>query len=442
MDLLNIVTVRIPELVPHPGPLAMGDQVPIWYEALNKTRQTTLSDLRDFVLTGGTGAALPVVQSGDTIIYIVPSSEAGGNIASIPALAGMTFKLRRSGQPLIPQKNTTPDPADEYQCLSAGGFKLLQTGDVLFEGERFELDVYNLQGGSTNPNPSTSSKFITGRSIVTTNYTYAPSIDLNKLISIRADNSIITFTLPDINAVPDDTIIPIETAILNNWQAMITTQGGQYIYMRNNNYNSVYMGKSESLWLYRGNDGWYVINDFAKNYEDIGLIKPKYKVGINELLADGSVLSRAAHPRLFEEVQSYGFSFVSEETWNTPSIEQGGRTILRPFRGCFSYGDGTTTFRLPDLMNMSLRGLASTSGVDTERYHNSPGGYQRHEFESHNHGITYEMNGTDGTNNGQHIYDNSGPEFNTTGTNTFAIQAAGGAETRMDNIGVLWTIKE
>jgi hypothetical protein len=439
---MELVTVRIPELIKHPGPLSLEDRLPIWYKAINKTRYTELQDIRDLILTGGTGAALPVIQSGDSMIHIVTASESGGNIVSIPALAGKTFKLRRRGQPLIPQTGTTPSPTDEYVCLNAGGFQLLQAGDVVLEGERYELEVFALQGGNISGPSSGGSALITGQVVVTTNFTIIPADHLNKLISIRADNSIITVTLPDVLDVPDNTIIPIEASILNNWQARITTQNSQYIYMRNNNYTSVYMGKSESLWLYRADDGWYDINQFGRNYDGIGRPQASYEIGLNELLCDGSILSRDGHPRLWERVQTFGSSLVSEATWLTATATVQGRTVELPYRGCFSTGDGSTNFRLPNLMGVALRGLTSTSGSDPARHHNKAGGFQRHDFEAHTHGITYELNGTDGQNNGQHIYDNSGPETNPTGTNTFAIQSTGGSETRMDNVGVLWVIKE
>lgn len=454
---MELVTVRIPELIKHPGPLSLQDRLPIWYKDINKTRYTELGDIRDLILTGGTGAALPVVQSGDTIIHIVTASEAGGTIVSIPALAGKTFGLRRAGNPLIPQKNTTPLPTDEYQCLSAGGFKVLQPGDILVEGERFELTVYALQGGSIS-GPSTGGSLITGQVIVTTNFTIIPADHLNKLISIRADNSIITVTLPDVADVPDNTIVPIETTILNNWQVKITTQSGQYIYMRNNNYTSVYMGKSESLWLYRADDGWYDINQFSKNYEGIGIPQPRYKIGLNELLCDGSVLSRAAHPRLWEEVQTYGSSLVSEATWTTPSAIVEGRTVAYPFRGCFSSGNGSTDFRLPNLMGMSLRGVLSTSGSDPGRLYNKPGGFQGQSIGNAEVKTTAWTGNALGKNSlvsdsvgflathgdGGSISSDSASGVNRSGARTlkFSLDLPSNSETRMDNVGVLWVIKE
>lgn len=450
---MELVTVRIPELVGHPGPLSLDDKLPIWHAALNKTRQTSLNEIRDLILTGGAGAVLPVVQAGDTIIHIVTAAEDGSNIVSIPALAGKTFKLRKSGQPLLPQTGTTPGPTDEYACLNAGGFELLQPGDKVLEGERYELEVFALQGGNI-PGPTTGGgSLVTGQLIVTTNLTMIPADHLNKLISIRADNAIITLTLPDIADVPDNTIVPIETTILNNWQARITTQNGQYIYMLNTNYTSLYMGKSESLWLYRGNDGWYVINDFANNYQQVGKIQASYKIGLNEIYADGSLLSRAAHPRLWQEVQTFGASLVSEAIWQTGSVLVQGRTVFNPYRGCFSTGDGSTSFRVPLLRDMSLRGKKDNTTTDPERHYNHPGGYQRHEFQSHQHhtGPWNKASGRGnevGGNTPSGIDDNNlSTEYRvgamTEGEWTDAtLIAQGGNETRMDNIAVLWTIKE
>jgi microcystin-dependent protein len=450
---MDLVTVRIPDLTAHPGPLSLDDRIPIWYAALDKTRRTSLSTLRDFILTGGDGASLPVVQNGDTIIHIVTAGEAGGSIVSLPALAGKTFKLRRAGMPLLAQSGSTPTATDEYVCLSAGGFELLQPGDVLIEGERFELEVFSLQGGSSSTPGSGGGSLVNGQVIVTTNITLNAVDHVNKLISIRSDTNIITVTLPDVLDVPDNTIMPIETTILNNFQTRITTQGGQFIYMRNANYTSLYMGKSESLWLYRADDGWYVINDFANNYAQVGKIQASYKVGINELLADGTLYSRAAHPRLWGEIQTFGSSLVSDATWSTASVSHAGRTVEWPYSGCFSTGDGSTTFRVPDLRNRALRGLRNIGSSDDQRYHNHAGGYQRHEFELHNHvsapfdKAAAKASDVDSTNTpGGVDSSNNTTEYRVANMGAYwgaaTIQGAGGNESRMDNVGVLWTIKE
>lgn len=426
---MELVTVRIPELPPQ-GSLTLDDKIPVWIAADNKTRNASLTDLRTLIITGG-GASYAPVYLGGSVIYQVPADAAGGTIASIPTLAGKDFLLRREGRPLI--------PGTEYEILFAGGFKLKLPGDVLFENERFELDVFSLQGGAPAPIPSSGGgSFITGIVPVTTNLTMNVTDHIGKLLQVRAASNIITITLPDIGDedLPDNTIIPIETMINNSFQCRITTQAGQYIYMRNTGVTNLYMGIGESLWLFKGADGWYVINDFAQVYERVGKIEASYKISINEVLADGSLLSRTAYPRLFEYALTLGSSIVSEATWQTATGTVAGRTVTNPYRGCFSLGDGSTTFRVPNLMNVALRGIKSMSGSDTERLLNKAGGFQRHEFESHDHGFR----------RGESFTGSGGVGTGITGRGSnnqedVQVSSTGGAETRMDNVGILWTIK-
>lgn len=62
-------------------------------------------------------------------------------------------------------------------------------------------------------------------------------------------------------------------------------------------------------------------------------------IRLGTLPADGLLLNRTDYPALWAEVENGGFESVSEIEWqSTPSK-----------RGCYSTGDGTTTFRLPDL---------------------------------------------------------------------------------------------
>lgn len=432
------VTVRIPEL-PSQSLISLDDKVVVWVAADNKTRQTSVQDLRTLILTGGTGSHAPVYKGG-SIIYDVPEDIPDETqIAAIPSLAGMNFILRRGGFPLKPQTDPATAGA-QYEVLDGGGFKLLIAEDYLAAGERFELDVFELQGGAPPTTPGSSAgSLISGVAIVTTNLTLNPTDHLNKLIQIRADATQVTVTLPDIDDLPDNTIIPIETTILNSFQNKIITQGGQYIYMRNQSVNFLYMGISEAMWLYRGEDGYYVINDFSQIYERIGKVESSYRVNLNEVVADGSLLQRATHPRLWAYAQTLGASIVSEATWQTASVTVAGRTVDRPYRGCFSTGDGSTTFRVPDLMNSALRGIKSLSGSDGERHFNGAGGFQRHEFESHAHAVKpADSNSASGY--GKTATGSDASEV--TGIAQYNTNLAGGAETRMDNVGILWTIKE
>lgn len=439
------VTVRIPELPPVgvDHPLTDGDTMPIWSADDNVTRHTTLASLRSYIESGASTGVNPVVN-GAKVLYIVPSSDAGGTVASIPFLAGESFNLRRDGQPMVPETDPSGAAPAEYRVLSSGGFELLRAGEQLIEGQRYELEVFTMvAGGTTVPVSSGGgSAEISGKVVVTTNLNMTVSNHLRKLIQLRSGLSKIVVTLPSLSDIPANTIINIEASVQNSFQSRITTQGGQNIYLNNLSYTSIYVAPGEALRIFRDDDGFYLINSFGQHYREIGKVEASYKVGMNELLADGRLVNRADYPRLWEWVQGLGSSLVSEVTWNTASVAIGTRTVLRPYRGCYSTGDGTTTFRIPDLMNISLRGLKSELGSDSERFLNRPGGFQRNELEAHTH-LSDQFSKRGWPNqSGDRTTDYYFIDKTRDGVlSRLAIESAGGVETRMDNVGVFWTIK-
>lgn len=76
------------------------------------------------------------------------------------------------------------------------------------------------------------------------------------------------------------------------------------------------------------------------------------KVRIGTLPADGQLLKRADYPGLWAEIERGAFECVTDAVWLDNSVND--------YRACYSYGDGSTTFRLPDLNGMqanSKKGL-------------------------------------------------------------------------------------
>lgn len=445
MSLVDPVTVRIPELLQHVDALSLGDKAPVWIASTNKTRHINLGDLRSFLISGG-GTTITPVLSGGIIIYKVPATPDGTDTVSLPSLAGLSFNLEINGIPYIPQKSPSI-PEAEYEILAGGGFKLIN-GMLLYGGEKCKLEIF----GSVLPpvgTPGLSGGFIDGKVLVNTNYPFDVMNDVRKLMQVRSNSTQITLTLPSVDDLPDHTIIPIEASILNTVQNKIATTGGQYIYFNNVSKNSITIAPGEVVWLYRDDDGYYVINDFGNNYKGLGKPYAAYAAELNTVVCKGQSLLRSAYPRLWEYVQGLGASLVDDATWNTTEVyHKDGvfytsapadpyRTVPYPYRGCFSTGDGSTTFRLPDLMNMFLRGIKAESGSDTERYLNKAGGFQRNEHEAHSHGVK-PPDSNDQAGFGKTTTGNSANE--STGIVRYSTDADGGVETRPDNIGVLWIL--
>ncbi len=422
----EIEVVRIPELPPK-ATLANDDAVPIWDASSNVTSKVSLSTLRTFIETGS-GGTIDQILNGGSILYIASGGDGftGTDSFVYPAIAGFSFVLERDGYPL--------KLGTEYLILAAGGFQLI--GSTIIAEQRYRLDVFELYAGTIPPPSgvsSTGNSFIVGNTTVNTNVNIAAA-DMNKVHQIRGAGTAYTLTLPDVALVAANSFIAIEALINNTKQHRITTSGGQFIYINNQAKTSIYIAPGENVWLYRTADGWYAISD-KLNYNDLGIPKPVFKVGLNQIALDGSLLNRVDYPRLWEYVQTLGASLVSDATWSTASVVLGARTVDFPYRGCWSTGNGSSTFRLPDFRSMAVRGLTNPGGGDTQRSFNSPGGFQRHEYEGHNHSLPdniiiniADFGGESGSDNIALIN-----PATTTGS-------SGGSETRMDNIGMIWAV--
>ncbi len=72
------------------------------------------------------------------------------------------------------------------------------------------------------------------------------------------------------------------------------------------------------------------------------------------LKCNGALLSRTTFSSLWAYAQSSG-ALVSEIEWSSSN------------QGCFSTGDGSTTFRIPDLRGEFIRGWDDGRGIDTNR---------------------------------------------------------------------------
>lgn len=111
--------------------------------------------------------------------------------------------------------------------------------------------------------------------------------------------------------------------------------------------------------------------------------------GPNYIKLNGALLNRVTYANLFNWASAQGL--VSESVWNSGAF------------GCFSVGDGATTFRIPDLRAMFTRGLDEGRGLDAGRLW---GIYQDQANVSHTHSV-FDPQHTHGLNDTGHIHSGS-----------------------------------
>jgi len=163
------------------------------------------------------------------------------------------------------------------------------------------------------------------------------------------------------------------------------------------------------------------------------------------LKANGALVSRATFFNLWAVAQASG-NLVTDAAW----VAANGPT------GAFSQGDGSTTFRIPDLRGEFLRGLDDGRGVDSGR---GIGTFQDGQLLSHGHAITdpTHAHGVAGNNGGtagivatHNVANDTAYFLQTGGTNQMTTAASstgitiantGGAENRPRNIALLACIK-
>ena len=167
------------------------------------------------------------------------------------------------------------------------------------------------------------------------------------------------------------------------------------------------------------------------------------------LIAEGQLISRTTYASLWTFAQASG-NLVSDTTWT------GGQY------GSFSQGDGSTTFRLPQLGGYFIRNLDNGNGIDPSR---AIGTVQQNQNQSHTHTATSTSSVSDpGHNHLSNAVGMINPTINWVGTGglsyrnandtytgnaftgisvstTTSLANAGGSESRPVNIPLLCCIK-
>lgn len=99
-----------------------------------------------------------------------------------------------------------------------------------------------------------------------------------------------------------------------------------------------------------------VLNNFIGAVEWFNGSRAKLPPGY--VPADGQTLQRSAYPDLWAAISSNFLNSVTEAQWNTQSSNARGSFYYN--RGSYSLGDGSTTFRVPDLNGGQTGSIANT----------------------------------------------------------------------------------
>lgn len=183
------------------------------------------------------------------------------------------------------------------------------------------------------------------------------SVDQSGIILIDASSGDLTVTLPITDLNISYTFERIDNTPN---KVIIKASSGETIKFHLNNnitgYEFFYLMGAGDYWkvVYDGKGSWYKLgrlddNPLGRVFFDANL-QPSSG---GYLLANGTLLNRLEYPWLWDFAQKSGV-LVSE------SDRVGNE-------GCFTRGDGATTFRIPDLRGEFLRVLDSDRGIDSAR---------------------------------------------------------------------------
>lgn len=252
--------------------------------------------------------------------------------------------------------------------------------------------------------------------------TSGTSIDnsfVRKLVNINASGNI-SLLLDDVANFPLGAGVAFTSKCADKKAITLTPFGSQSFKKGRVSKTLMWLCDAETLVLIANTDHWIVLHAEGNHYnageDDFVRKQPQ-----NTLIANGctpeiggsSLYLRADLPRLWDAVKD---DAVDDSQWLSDNFT---------YRGFFSKGNGTTTFRVPDLRAMSIRGLDLGRGVSLGRINPSvAGGYEPDNIKLLQIPIYTGGGGT-----------NAGIDRNLTGGGPYNVPDTGGTETTVKNIG-------
>lgn len=186
-----------------------------------------------------------------------------------------------------------------------------------------------------------------------------------------------TLTIANASTLKHGALIPITSYCNPGCVINVVGSGGQQFYDLDGMRNVMYMHHKEHLILVALTNHFKILHASGNFYCAGEEIKARKELR-NTLALKGQLLQRNQYPRLWEYVSSLnsGQEVVSESTYFSD---------FYIYKGFFTTGDGSTTFRLPDERGMFERMIDAGRGVDYGRWSSAAGGYEADDLYSHSH---------------------------------------------------------
>lgn len=167
----------------------------------------------------------------------------------------------------------------------------------------------------------------------------------NQALIIQGATTQMVIGLPALSSVSDFDWIEIKSFGGSHINCVVNTNGTDKI-----NYASLVtqliIGQTESIKLFKFSGAWYIDDISAPSINMRGeLVYHSISNAINTIFSNGGLLNRVDYPGLWAFVSSLpGALMVSDSAWTGSAAN----------RGKYSSGDGSTTFRIPQIYSFGF----------------------------------------------------------------------------------------
>lgn len=287
-------------------------------------------------------------------------SGASGYVDPSNSLLGWDYTLHEPGYgPMQPTVDIMLDPLNNWALV----------GNTVQPLQRFVCIFKPQISQAITAQPSLISS-----SVVLTQNTSLDNTYKNKAILLQGAGASFIINLPPTSSVADFDVYYFYSCGGSHKNVSIRCVGTDKV-QRNVQVIKIVLGQNEVLKLFKIGGLWFVDNPLT-GVDSVGqLVESNYLNVVNTAQFIGTLVSRITYERLWDIVQLYASGLlISEASW--ANTDANGNYINKGF---FSTGDGSTTFRLPDLTIYPTRRavnsrLSGSFELQTLLSHNHPNG--------------------------------------------------------------------